>query len=388
MALKILKGFSSIITPPSSEELAPDPEIFPHQVQLSDRIIYRSVPQIDKIELSGPLLNEHFLTPHLSVTAAGGAKAMDADLLELLTAPWEAGHGVAVKNINNGTKRKVRWSFPAGHRERLSFFEVRRIPGEIPEWAFKIITNPRKSGPQGLATIVETIETILPAISVAKLLQAAQVNALDIAIDLIGVAPGDLQYTVPKPGKTMAIRDGDGRLETLYLFGAKAIPKTPPKKSDFRGYGPLRMRIYDRTAHKRNNAKLGPFGNTITTRVEVTKEWRSSKPLLQSIAKLPNPLAAVFVQFTGDFPEISQLDFQKFVAASFGVGKAALGLGWEKSGFEKIKTSTPSPLIFPDLWNEWGSGLAACGLDTWLTAAASGTFLHPVADSADKSPVT
>ena len=366
--------FSSIITPPTTPDPTPDKTTYPDVIQATDRLIWRSLPLIDKLVLKGVLLPEHYLTPQGVGKAAAVYASMDEALLKYLEKPWLAGDGKHKPLKMSGKKRRsVLFEIKTGPRNTTATLRLYRdTTGEYPTWKYVFELNPRKLGPEGLAGYLLGVATILPDVMPERLLADARIRHIDVAVDLVGVMPGDLVAKVPKRGKTQTIRANDGTIETIYLFEKKWPPKVPPASSTYQTHGPTRLRLYDRKALKEDTAKSPPFGQTPITRVEVPKAWGDTlAPVLADLPHLPNILAKVQVQFIGNLPEISERSFNQFVAAWQGVGEtAAAKLGWKDQGkFVAALYAMPSPIVEASVWQGWGAGIALLGLDKWVKLA-------------------
>ena len=365
VTLPFSKQFSSIITPPPISLPEYDQTIFTSLIQASDRMIPRSIPQIDKIELKGAITPQEQHHPTPGLTGQAQSIAFDKEMLDLTEKPWELGLEATVSK-SGGAKRVVRFTFAAGPRSNTALLEIRRHIGQIAAWSYRIEFNPRKCGTSGLRKIMRVMSGALIGFDPEKLLGNAYVTGLDIAVDLIGVAPQDLVVRMPKAGKTTSVRDQTGRLETAYFYGAKPVPTAPPKKAGYKTTGPLRLRLYDRVALKLANAKPAPYGDIAITRVERTHRWTKNAPSLGSISKIKNPWLGYAIQFVGDLPHAETPAFQRQLAAWRGYGMAADSLGWPELSGLKMLNLFPSPLVDGAIWTGWPQGIAASGLQKWI----------------------
>jgi hypothetical protein len=384
VTVKLTSGtgnLSALTSPPPSPQPLPDGKLVHKLMDYQDRMIWVTVPFPDKISLITDLTNEIQAVPDQS---GKKLKFIYKELDELLktgfkATPLTAGGPITSKHKGGDKQKAEFWIKYAGDAvaERAHVTFQRRIGETYPSWSIRIEFNPFKAGISGMSAIRDAIEMIIaPFLDFDRMLGSLQITRVDAAVDCIGARPLDLIVRVPKPGKRMIFASDDGDPEAVYLYEKKPDPASPPGNGSYRTTGPLRLKLYERSAYQRQYGQLPTYGGCPVTRSEVSVAWNKNRPLLSQLVDIKNPFEGRHVGYAAAFPPLDASSKRRkgwiaFCLTSFSTGVRAARWNALVSGglFAKWFAETPGDLVAEQAWEQWSSGVIYSGLMDWIEIA-------------------
>lgn len=370
MAVNIQVGLPAYNkSPPPAKE--PPQALYPTKLQLEDgSTAWVSLPQPDKLHLSGNLLPSHFKNAHLS-TESYASSLMDA------LAAGQAGPVKGTK-LYGKVYKSVQVGF--GSAEEPVYFEISKAKTESAAvHRLEIQLNPRALGEEGIYDLLDRLHAATgQTLKVGAFLAGSAVKRLDVAVDVIGLAVPELLLGTAPAEKLVHYHGPAGVLETVSLF---------KKPKGGKGLGQLMVQAYDKRRERLQKGEAPPFGLAEVTRVEVTKtRFGPKKFTLLSLPSVTSPLAKVKVgTVRGASPDGSARWFN-YVEARRGSGavRAAkvLNLSSQQAALYASRYENPPVDVFDGgvIWSLWSAGLAATGTNYLVEAAeqmSSGVPLPP-----------
>lgn len=139
------------------------------------------------------------------------------------------------------------------------------------------------------------------------------------------------------------------------------------------GYGPLRLRVYDRAARQRQLALPALYGPAPVTRVETSIRWKTGRPHLSGLFEVSNRLDGVRVAYASAIQSKSAEAWHDFCLKALAQGAANTYLPVGLITFLKLYEKCAGDLVNQTNWSEWDRGLEITGLAAWIATAKKGT---------------
>jgi hypothetical protein len=298
VVLKLKPKSASSNKPPQGEP--PEKNLFVNFRSFpSNKEIWWSYPQPDKLTLRGLLKAEHF--SHHTDKAPIDLNARVISFAEELSGYHISSTGKAAF-LGKGDQRKVfEAMLPAGERGSGVAVLIEKIPAtefKAVQYFMRLEMNPRKLGPEGcnhLQFIMHQAGDGGP-FDFAGYLAGAWVTRLDVAIDYSDLFPADLILTAEKSGKRVEYFGGDGILETVMLFKTKP-PQKEPVKTISNPLGKLIAKVYDRNRERLAHGKSAPYPGRQITRLELVWTRNKTDYGLIQLASMKNPFSKVRLSY-------------------------------------------------------------------------------------------
>lgn len=360
MAVNIQVGLPAYNKPPLPDK-EPSQTLYPIKLTVTDgHQAWVSVPQPDKLHLTGDVLPEHFTKLDLKPDEYGPS------LMDALAA--EQAGPVFGTHLQGKIYRAVQVGF--GTAETPVFFKLMNAKTASPAvHRLSMHLNPRALGQEGLYELLDRLHKASGySFKVGAFLAQARINRLDVAVDIIGLGVPELLVSAKTSAKHVHYYGSDGVLETVAIHKKQALGKG--------GLGPLLVMAYDKRRERLTQGEKPPFGPAEVTRVEITKTRFGPKAFgLAAVPDLTNPFVTVRVGSVRAAGSKNSWQWLRYVEARRGAGpsRAAFVLNL------KPKTATefagryadhPSDVLdMTTLWQHWASGIAATGLNYLVEAA-------------------
>jgi hypothetical protein len=369
MAVKVQVGLPAYNKSPLPAKEPPQ-ALFPLKLNLhADRTVWVSLPQPDKLHLSGDLLPEHFKNVHLEV-GSYAPSLMDA------LAAGQAGP-VQHTKFYGQLYKSVQVGF--GSAEEPVYFTVSKSSGTSPAaHRLQVQLNPRALSQEGVYELLARLHVATAnTFKVGAFLAGCVISRLDVAVDVVGLSVPEILIGAGPAGKLSHYLGADGVLETVSLFKK---PKGGKK------LGQLLVQAYDKRRERLQQGHEPPFNPAEVTRVEVSKSnFGPQKFQLQSLPTMVNPLAQIALGTVHQASPDGSTTWLRYVEARRGSGPAraakVLHLSPQQAALYAACFSHPPPDVIDGkhIWQFWKTGLAATGTNYLIEAAAqmSAGVPHP-----------
>jgi hypothetical protein len=377
MAVKIQIGLPTYNKPPAPDKIPPK-SIYPDPpMDMEGTQVWISIPQPDKLHISGRLLPEHFSDSYQPEdTLEYGPMIMHC------LASGQAGkvlHSRMYKaNTDDAYYGEVQLAI--GQNNEPVFFKLGWYPKSKPPIRMLTIhANPRALGEEGVFELINRLHVVTQKrLRVGAFLASATISRLDVAVDVVGLAVPELMVSAVGEGKRVQFYAKGGELETVNVHLAHNLGKDgkPPAKQKKSPLNDLLVKIYDKRAERINQGFPPPFGPAPVTRIEVEKDRFGNKTFgLQSLKAWKNPLIGIRVGRIRSAVGKPPVKWLEYAEARRGGGpqRAASICGFDASAakaYEKIYQSHGSDVLdVKKIWQGWVAGINSTGLNYLIEAA-------------------
>jgi hypothetical protein len=289
-----------------------------------------------------------------------------------------AGNGDgASQYVNVHAKKMGVFNLPIGPRNATVHIEITKTKLKVePLWAFQLRLefNPRKIQPSGIEELKWTFEMVTPPFDFGRFLADARVTRFDVAVDFVGITPGEVIATAKNPGKRLDIAGNDGVLESFQLFRKRKASKKPLKFIS-KPLGPSALKVYDRNRERAAHGKPPPVEGKQCLRAEVVRTlYTSTFGLVQMHQEIPfSNIALSYGQTCA--PWLPPSRWRAYLACRRALGHtaavAALGLNFEEAKrAEAAHAGHPNTLCQGLSLDDWQKGIQETGLDHLVELAA------------------
>ena len=380
MILKLKSKSASSNKPPQGEP--PDKELFVNSHTFpSNKEIWWSYPQPDKLTLRGFLKEEHFSDP--TDKAPIDLKARVLSFAQELAGYHSASTGKGAYLGKPDQKKLLEAMLPAGERGSGVLVEIKQEVSKTTkalEFFMRLELNPRKLGPAGCNHLQKIMHDAGGGgpFDFGGYLAGAWVTRLDVAIDYSDLFPADLILTAEKSGKRVEYFGNDGTLETVMLFKIKPPPKEPVKTIP-NPLGNLIAKVYDRTRERLAHGKPEPYPGRQVTRLELVWTRNKKDHGLVTVAGMKSPFSKVRLSYgPGMVVPGHQVAWARYLATRRSLGPDVATATAGKLPFiaptaAKLYDTHPSNLLTDAVWAGWHTGLKNTGLMSLIDLAALAT---------------